>query len=73
MASSAHHEMMITGRVVSQGRRPQSLEACCCSRNRASRVKAVVYLQGARQKLERPVAVVLQEGAAATGYQAAAL
>ena len=55
--SSAHQEMMITGSVVSQGRRPQSLEACCCSRYRASRVKAVVYLQGARQKLlERPVA-----------------
>ena len=45
MPSTAHQEMMITGRVVSQGRRPQSLEACCCSRNRASKVKAVVYLQ----------------------------
>lgn len=63
--SNAHQEMMITGRVVSQGRRPQSLEACCCSRNRASRVNAVVYLQGARHALKLSVAVVLHHDAAA--------
>ena len=70
LPSSAHQEMMITGRVVSQGKRPQSLEACCCSRYRASRVKAVVYLQGARQKLEMPAAVV---GIMPAGHQAAVL